>query len=306
MRISIAHIFRSCLSFLSPRLNTKVSYYVKFKRRLDLKHPKTFNEKLLWLKLYTFANNPLVKKCADKYRVRAFVSQKGLESLLNPIIAVYDNPEAIDWGTLPHAFAMKLNVGSGCNLVVRDKDIISIDNSKRIVKQWFRKNLWAGYSELQYKGVKRYVLIEKFIGDPSSKRLPTDYKFYCMNGVCRFILVCLDRGVETDRPHHAVKYFFMDRQWNLLPYTPEALEYKGVSIDRPSCLDDAISKAEVLASDFPFVRVDFYIVDNLIVFGELTFTPAGAMDTELMLIPPGGKTTVDDIFGETLTIPGFE
>jgi hypothetical protein len=276
---------------------------MKFKRRLNLKHPRSFNEKLLWLKLNTYANNPLVKQSADKLRVRDVIKMKGLDNLLNPLVAVYDNPEIIDWGKLPNSFAMKLNVGCGCNLIVRDKTKLNTIEAQKIIRKWFRKNLWAGYSELQYKDVKRYVLVEDFIGDPSSSSLPTDYKFYCMNGTCEYILVCIERGTETGRAHHAVKYFFLDRQWRLLPYTPEALQYHDVAIKKPSCIDEAIIMAEQIAADFTFVRVDFYIEDDSIVFGELTFTPAGAMDTELSMIPPGEKRTVDEIFGEKIVIP---
>ena len=286
------------LSYISPRLNNEIVFYIKFGRRLNLKTPKTLNEKILCLKFFKYRNDPLIKKCADKLEVRKFVTEKGESKLLNKLIGVYSKPEDINWKDLPNSFAIKLNVGCGCNKIVRSKSDINVREVVGLMKRWIRKNHWAGYAELQYKDVEPKILIEEFIGDPSLSIPPKDYKFYCMNGRCEVILVCLERGIKTKR--HSVKYFFMDRNWNLLPYTPEALEYSDIVIEKPAELDNAINKAEKLAADFPFVRVDFYLEKNKLIFGELTFTPAGAMDTELCMIPPGQRKSVDRILGDKL------
>lgn len=303
MKINIAHQFRSFLSYISPVLNTKICYIVKFKKRLNLNSPQSFNEKVLWLKLNTYKNNPLVKKCADKLNVREYIKEKELSGILNKLIAIYSSPNEIEWDKLPDSFAMKLNVGCGCNLIVRDKSKLVIDKAIEKVNGWFKKNLWAGYSELQYKDVKRYIIVEDYIGNPQIETVPSDYKFYCMNGKCKYILVCKDRGVKNDKVNHAVKYYFLNRQWEMMPYTPEAFLYPDVIINKPECLDEAIEKAEILAKDFPFVRVDFFIENKKIYFGELTFTPAGAMDTELLLVPPNKTISVDMIFGKELNLP---
>lgn len=303
MKTNLAKLFRTTLSYISPRLNTEVTYLFKFKKRLNLKSPKSFNEKIQWLKLYAYRDSSLIKQCADKLRVRDYVCQKGLSEMLSRLVAVYDSPLDIAWKDLPNSFAMKLNVGCRSNLIVRDKSKLNIEEATKKAKGWFKKNYWAGYSELQYKDVKRSILVEEYIGNPASPVPPVDYKFYCMNGICQFILVCKDRGSETGRAHHAVKYFFMDKQWNVLPYTPEALQYPNIRIERPDCLNEAIEKAELLAKEFPFVRVDFYIEDERIYFGELTFTPAGGMDTELSMIPPNEDVSVDVIFGRALFLP---
>lgn len=295
---TIGSHFRRFLTSLSPRLNNEVVFYIKFRRKLNLERPTTLNEKILWLKFNEYRNNPLVKQCANKLEVRDYIKEKGEDSLLNDMINVYSKPEEIDWDSLPKSFAVKLNVGSGCNRIVRNKEKVDKREISSLINQWLKKNHWAGYAELQYRDVEPKILIEKFIGDPFSPVPPKDYKFYCMNGRCEVILVCLDRGVKTKR--HSVKYFFMDRNWNLLPYTPEAFEYTDIVIDKPAELDCAIEKAEKLAADFPFVRVDFYLEEHKIIFGELTFTPAGAMDTELCLIPPGQDRSVDVILGEKL------
>ena len=109
-----AKIFRSGLTIVSPVLNTKVTYYVKFHKKLDLTNPRTLNEKILWLKLNNYWNNPLIKQCADKYKVRDYITQQGLTNLLNPLIADYEDVDQINWKDLPSSFALKLNVGCGC------------------------------------------------------------------------------------------------------------------------------------------------------------------------------------------------
>lgn len=291
-----AKIFRSGLTIVSPVLNTKVTYYVKFHKKLDLNNPRTLNEKILWLKLNDYWNNPLIKQCADKYRVRDYITQQGLTDLLNPLIADYVDVDQINWKDLPSSFALKLNVGCGCNIIINDKKDLNVDRTKSVLKKWMKKKFYLEHSEMQYKDVKPRILVEKYLGDIDGNR-PQDYKFYCMNGECKAILLCVNRDAEG----HAL-YFFMDRNWNVLPFTWESEKYSNLVPPKPQKLDLAINNAEILAKKFPFVRVDFYFVNNEIVFGELTFTPAGGMDRDLKYVPPHEEKDVDHIFGEMLSI----
>lgn len=296
MSFNIANEFRCMLSRISPKLNTKVTYYFKFKRFLNLNNPETLNEKILWLKFNTYWKNPLIKQCADKYRVREYLEEKGYGDLLNPIIGVYDDVEKKDWDSLPQKFAIKFNVGCGKNIIVKDKMEIDIPQIKKEIQGWFGLNYWQAYSEMQYKDVKPYVIIEKYLAS-SDGELPEDYKFFCMNGKCVTVMICKDRVIGE-----RARYFFLDREWNLLPYTQEALDSPNEYIPKPEKAFEAMQMAEKLAKEFPFVRVDFYIVNNQIYFGELTFTPAAGMDVELMLTPPGENKDVDTILGEKLVL----
>lgn len=296
MSFNIANEFRCMLSRISPKLNTKVTYYFKFKKILNLNNPETLNEKILWLKFNTYWKNPLIKQCADKYRVREYLEEKGYGDLLNPIIGVYDDVEKIDWDSLPQKFAIKFNVGCGKNIIVKDKRKIDIPQIKKEIQGWFGLNYWQAYSEMQYKDVKPYVIIEKYLAS-SDGELPEDYKFFCMNGKCVTVMICKDRVIGK-----RAKYFFLDREWNLLPYSQEALDSPNEYIPKPEKAFEAMQMAEKLAKEFPFVRVDFYIVNNQIYFGELTFTPAAGMDVELMLTPPGENKDVDTILGEELVL----
>lgn len=289
--------FRSTLTVISPKLNTEVTYRVKFGRKLNLSNPQTINEKVLWLKFNTYWENDTIKQCADKLRVRDYLEQRGFDHLLNGLIGAYENVDDIDFSKLPNQFALKLNVGCACNIIVSDKSKLNIENVKKTMKKWLSANYWLGWSEMQYKGVKPCILIEEYLGDEDGT-LPVDYKFYCMNGKATSVMVCEDR----DGVHHP-KFFFMDKEWNKLPYTEEVFKYPDFQIEKPENMDKAFEVAESLAKEFPFVRVDLYIVKDKICFGELTFTPAAGMDTDFKFKAPGAEKDTDTILGEKLKLP---
>lgn len=272
----LSELIRCCLTMISPKLNTKVTFYSKFHRRLDLDHPRTLNEKVLWLKFNTYWNDPVIKQCADKYRVREYLQEKGFSELLIPLIGAYDVVEEVPWDSLPECFVMKLNSGSGCNLIVPDKDKLDIADAKKTMKKWMKSRFWLQFAEMQYKDVKPYILIEEFLGTSTGER-PVDYKFHCINGKSKYVMVCMDRGSET-----GLRLYYFDREWNLMPFTQAAIDDKDRVIPKPEHIDEAFDYAEKLAQDFPYVRVDLYIVNGRIYFGELTFTPAAGMSTRLL------------------------
>ncbi len=288
---SAADLFRSCLTRISPMLNTKVTYYIKFRRKLDLEHPVTLNDKILWLKFHTYWNNPLIKKCADKYAVRDYITEKGYPELLNELYGAYDNVDDIPWEQLPDRFALKLNVGCGKNIIVHDKKSLDIEQTKKTMKKWLKSKDWLRYSEMQYKNVKPYILVERYLGDAQTKSLPEDYKFYCLNGKSKYVMVCEDRLIGQ-KP----EYYYFDQEWNMMPYTADSLKNPDRVIPKPALIDEAFAYAEKLSSDFPFVRVDLYIVSNKVYFGELTFTPSAGMDN-------GRLPKTDKILGDELTLP---
>lgn len=298
LKRKMASYFRCFLTLISPELNTKVTYRVKFGKKLDLNKPKTFNEKCLWLKLNTYNNNPLVIQCADKYAVREYIKDKGEESILNGLIGCYEDPKDIPWDTLPDKFAIKMNTGCGHNIIVSDKSKLDVPNACKTLLKWKKdKKSYLSYSEMQYKYPKPLILIEEYLGDEDGN-MPNDYKFFCMNGVCRAIVFCTDRVIGGP-----VNVYLMDRDWNILPYDGREANDPNIKIKKPENLNQAIMLAEKLSEDFPQVRVDFYIDDSKIIFGELTFTTAGAMWTDLCEIFPGTSKSVDEVFGEYLTIP---
>lgn len=293
IKTKLANAFRRTLTFISPKLNTKVTYFVKFHKRLDFNNPETLGEKILWLKFNTYWNNPLVKQCADKFKVRDYIEKCGLSSILNELIAVYETPEEIEWDKLPKSFALKLNIGCGFNHIVADKSKEDFASIKKEVARWIRqsKTQYLAYSEMQYKDVKPYILVEKYLGNAEKGSLPVDYKFYCLNGKAKYVMLCVDR----ENGKHA-KFYYFDRDWKKMPYSADYFADPNREIPKPASIDEAFEVAEKLSKEFPFVRTDLYIVDNKVVFGELTFTPSGGMDN-------GRLPETERLLGEQLVLP---
>ncbi len=253
---------------ISPALNTKMRYKSVFGKRWDPNHLLTLNDKVLWLKLNTYNNNMLVKQCADKYRVREYIDKIGCGELLNDLLAVYEKPDDIKWEVLPTKFVIKLNVGCGYNIVVTDKTQLNIRDTCNQLNKWMKEKYYLLYSEMQYKDVKPYILIEKYL-QPEKGILPEDYKFYCMNGRAEYVMVCVGR----EHGGHP-KFYFYDREWNFCPFE----EKEDPNLEKPLLIDKAFEYADKLSAPFPFVRTDLYLYDKNIVFGELTFTSAGGLD----------------------------
>ncbi|HHX81325.1 MAG TPA: hypothetical protein GX692_09735 [Acholeplasmataceae bacterium] len=237
----------------------------EYKRRIgykpDLKNPKTYNEKLQWLKLYWY--DPKATICADKYLIREYVESKGLKHILNELYGVYDNVEQIDFQKLPEKFVMKVTHGCGQNLICKDKSKINWKKEKRKFKIWLRTNHYYNSLEWVYKDIKPRIIVEKLIETQDNKP-PKDYKFFCFNGEPKYIFVASDRGENT------TKFDFYDLEWNHLAvknHYPNSNE----AIPKPLKLQDMIEHSKVLSKGFPHVRVDFYMEKEKVIFGELTF-----------------------------------
>lgn len=291
----LSKLFRCGLTAVSPCMNTKIVYLSKFHRRVNLKNPKKLNDKILWLKFNDYYDNELVKQCADKYKVREYIEKRGCGEILNDLISVYDNADLVDWDSLPNSCAIKLNIGCGCNHIVTD---LENEDKKALyteIKTWFRTapEYYLGYAEMQYKDVKPYLIVEKYLGGPNGE-LPVDYKFYCMNGKVQLIMMCTNR----DEHGHGAQFYYMDREWNL----KVGYDDDGADIEKPKMLQKAIEYAEALSVDFPFVRVDFYLFEDRVVFGELSFTPAAGMDVDHNRIVDGTNQSIDDYYGRILKI----
>ena len=265
--------FRKSLTVISPRLHAKVVYHIKEKKRLNLKDPQTFSEKVIKLKLEDYNNNPLVRQCADKYAVREYVESKGCGELLNELYDVYDSPGEIKWDSLPQSFALKLNIGCACNYFCPDKSKVTAAEVMPILEKWMEKKPWLGYAEMQYK-VRKKILLEKYLSDENGT-LPVDYKIYCFHGEPTAVFYLCGRF--SGEMHGG----FFDLDWNYLgigkePVIPQLEEHEIPK--KPECLDAMLDASAKLSKDFPFVRIDFYQINSKPIFGEMTFTPRGGFD----------------------------
>ena len=268
-------IFRKIMAIIStfsPTLTSKIYYETKLKKKLDLKNPKTFNEKLMWLKLNTYEKDKLITKCADKYKVREYVENCGCGEILNELIGVYDNVEEIDFEKLPDKFVLKCNHAAGYNIICQDKSKLDIDKTKRQLKKWLKSDYWKYVAELQYKNIEKKIICEKFLDSKDGNAIE-DYKIYCFNGKPLFCMICVGRNLG--RP----KYYIMSKEWELMRINPTGINApKDFKIEKPKCIDQMYMYAEKLSKPFKFVRADFYDYNERIIFGELTYTPAGCVD----------------------------
>ena len=253
------------LTFVSPTLSSKVIYRIHTHKKLDLKNPKLFNEKLMYLKLHDYKNNPLVIECSDKLKVRDYVTKCGLGHLLNKVYGVYDDARDIDFDSLPSKFALKCNHGCGFNIICTDKDKLDKEKTIKTLNKWKKTKFGYNTCEPHYFKIKPRIYAEEYIAS-NDGIMPNDYKIYCFNGEPKIVLVCSER-------EHDLKLTFFDLEWHELNYGTARFKTKK-KIKKPQNLDKRIEYAKILSKPFKFVRVDFYDNFDKVLFGELTFTPA--------------------------------
>jgi hypothetical protein len=265
--------FRYLLTWISPRLNIRFFFKRCHGKYPDLKNPKTLDEKIQWMKLHYYKDNALVCQCADKYRVREYVKECGLEHILNELYATYHSAAEIPWEELPDQFVLKWNFGCGGNVICTDKSQLDCDKAVRELNYFQKIKAHLLAAEPQYK-MEKVLLCEKLI-ETADGSAPVDYKFYCFNGVAKYVLCCVGRG-EHEKP----AFYFFDRSWKLQRLNRSSLHLPDdFSVPKPDGIDQLFDYAETLSKPFPFVRADFYLENGKAYFGELTFTPGGGFDS---------------------------
>jgi hypothetical protein len=261
-------------------------FFMDLGYNLDILNPKTFNEKIGWLKL--FNEDPLLTICADKYRAREYVEEKIGPQALVPLIGVYDSPYEIDFSALPEKFVLRVNWGSGYNIICKDKKNLNIQKAINKLNGWMKKesNNYIHSFEFSYKNIVPKITCEHYLEQPDGQLL--DYKFFCFHGQAQYIQVDFGRFTNPSRS-------FYDRQWELMDFTT-IWKRQEEPIPKPEGFDKMIELAEKLARGFVFMRVDFYNVDGKIYFGEMTFYPDNGTG---VFIPHEW----DGKFGDLLTLP---
>jgi len=262
------------LNFFSKIIPDKqflqIKYYLVFKRKLNFDNPQTYNEKIQWLKL--FNRNPKYTIMVDKYLVRDYVKQKIGEQYLVPLLGVWKNSKDINFEKLPNQFVIKCNHNSGLGMCIcKEKNSLDYKKVKKKLQKGLQQDYYLTAREWPYKNVPRRIIAEQFLFSENNDQL-LDYKFMCFNGKVKCIFVC--SGRNTPEGLHVT---FFDSQWNLLPF--ERHYPRNVNgFPKPERLEEMITLAEILARDIPFVRVDFYYINNKIYFGELTFFPGAGFE----------------------------
>lgn len=254
---------------IPEKLYLKIIFKKKLGYNLDIKNPKTFNEKLQWLKLND--RTSLHSKCADKYEVREYVKNKIGQKYLIPLIMVTEDINDIKPENLPdYPVIIKTNHDSGTHFIIWDKKSCDWKSIKKKLIKSLNTNFYYTYKEWQYKNIRPKIIVEKLLG--SDDNLPNDIKVFCFNGTAKIISVCWDRLSD-------VKWLYFDINGNELPFNCEMKLDNDAHYDEifPENTNELARLAENLASEFIFVRVDFYVFQGNIYFGEMTFHPISGL-----------------------------
>ena len=275
------------LKFISDPLYLKLKYGVLMKKRLNLKNPITFNEKLQWLKLHD--RNPLYINMVDKYEAKRYVAHRIGEEYIIPNYGVWDSFDQINFDSLPDSFVLKCTHDSGGLVIVKDKSTFDRAQAREKINQCLKRNFYYSGREWPYKNVKPRIIAEAYMTEGDGEL--ADYKVHNFNGEPKFILVCRDRFRESGLTED-----FFSEKWEHLPVKRPGTPNAAQPIPKPEELDQILELSRKLAEQIPFVRTDFYIIDHRIYFGEITFFPATGMT-------PFEPARWDKIFGDWLELP---
>lgn len=261
-KIMVLSILRDYGSWIPDKQFVQMMYYLKMGKRLNLNHPVTFNEKLQWLKLYD--RKPEYTMMVDKNAVKGYVAEIIGEEHIIPTLGVWDRPEDIDFKELPQQFVLKTTHGGGGNGVVICKDKSAFDSNAAIhlLRKAMNKNIYTNYREWAYKDVKPRIIAEKYLSDTDGEL--NDYKIFTFNGEPKIIELDYNRF----KGHQRNLYDF---NWNKIEAVIEYTSDPEIIFKKPDVLEELYRITSILSKGIPHVRVDCYIVDNRIYFGELTF-----------------------------------
>lgn len=275
-----------CNRLFSDKCYIRTYYRIALGKRLNLKDPETFNEKLQWLKLND--HNPDYPVLVDKVSAKQEVAKRIDSQHIIPTYAVYDSAEEIDFDALPSRFVIKCSHSGGNNavFVVPDKDKADLVHIRSSLARQMKDSLYPRTREWPYKSVKPRILVEQLLGDGHIE----DFKFNCYNGFAESVMLC------TGRETGETKFYFFDRDWNLKRYNKRGKEAPtDFTLPKPKNLDRMFEIASALSEGYPFVRVDLYNVDGHIYFGEMTFYPASGFDANLL-------PETDHLFGSMIKL----
>lgn len=274
----------------SDKIFLMIKFRLIMREKLDLNNPRTFNQKLQWLKLYN--RKPEYTTMVDKYAVKEYVAKKIGDEYIIPSLGVWNTADEIDWNTLPNKFVIKTTNGGGGGGVAICKDKASFNVAKAYEKlqRSLDGDIYKNYREWPYKNVSHKIIAEELLEEPN-KISPDDYKIMCFDGKVKLIEYHVGRYSE----HHTQDFY--DRDWNKTAITQGAYgEFSEEAAPRPALLEEMIRLSEILAEGIPHCRVDWYLVNNKLYFGEITFFDGSGLC-------PFDKYEDDLLLGSWITLP---
>lgn len=260
----------SGLSYISDYIFLKTHWHLHMGYKLNLKKPRSFSEKLQWIKLYD--RNPIYSLFVDKYEVKQYVNSVLGSGYTIDTIGLWNNPQEINFDNLPNKFVLKCTHDSGSIVICKDKRNFDKKAAIQKLNEALKRNYYRLTREWPYKNVRPRIIAEPFLSELSSTDL-IDYKFFCFNGRAKYCQVIKDRSTKESID-------FFDMNWNrqeFIGLNPSVSLHSIAPIEKPKNFDKMVSFANLLSRDIPFVRVDFYNLNGKIYFGELTFFPANGM-----------------------------
>lgn len=252
---------KGMLKHMPDLLYLKLLYRGYMDKKLNLDSPKTFNEKLQWLKLYD--RNPLYTHLVDKYEVKKHISDVLDKEYLIPLLGVYNDFDEIDFNKLPNEFVLKCTHDSGGLVICKDKSNFDLKLAKEKINRCLNRNFYYLYREWPYKKIKPRIICEQYMVDESGTELK-DYKIFCFSGEPKIIEVDYNRFSGHKRNLYDIK-------WNYIPASIQYPTDPKTIIRKPDRVEDILGLARALAKDYPHVRIDFYSINKRIYFGEITF-----------------------------------
>ena len=270
----IYHIIEGSIARLfGENAQYRFIYFLRTGKYLNLNNPTDLNEKMFWLARYW--RNPLITKCSDKYTVREYIIEKGCQDILNEEYGIFRDAQDINFDVLPNKFVLKCNHGSRMNIICENKENLNITEVRSKLEKWMSFQYGRGI-EWQYKCINRRILAEKYLESADGKMI--EYQVFCFNGRPMFFLVRNDlrkSSVDKSSLEFAVSYTI---DWQRV-YMRKGEEKFDFILPKPHNYYKMIEYATRLSQDFPQVRVDYYEIDDKLVFGELTFSSNGGVQS---------------------------
>ncbi|MBR2309191.1 MAG: glycosyl transferase [Oscillospiraceae bacterium] len=270
--MSVKSIAKKATQVIPDKLYIQMRFFQRMKRLPDLKNPKTFNEKLQWLKLYD--RKPEYTTMVDKYEVKRYIAEQIGEKYVIPTLGVWDRFEDIDFDSLPDQFVLKCTHDSGGLVICRDKSKLDKEAAKKKIEASLKVNYYWQGREWPYKNVKPHVLAEAYMEDENESQGLTDYKFFCFNGEPK--LLYISQGLED---HATAQISFFDMDGQKTPFYRSDYRPMDDGFTLPGNFEDMHKIAQILAQriNCPFVRIDLYSIKGKLYFSEITFSPCSGM-----------------------------
>lgn len=246
---------------LSDEEYLKQMYKLRVGKELDLENPKTFNEKLQWLKLHD--RNPEYTKLVDKYEVKKYVADIIGEEYIVPTLGVYNSFDEIDFNSLPNQFVIKCTHDSGSVMICKDKSKFNVKKAKKYFNKKLSYNYYWNSREWPYKDVKPRIIIEKYIEAFAIGNKLKDFKFMCFSGCIKFVEVHTDRFENHTQDYYDINF----EKMNIV----RDVKVSDCILSKPACYDEMLEYTKKLAKSYPFVRIDWYVTNDRLYFGEITF-----------------------------------